>query len=98
MTNEKIYQMDFAKIYQLLVDKAVRKGRTKQEVDEVTCWLTGYSQNELERMQNEPLAYAAFFADAGNPLFGQAGGRAGERKIDGENTPSVAHQLDPNQI
>ena len=41
MTNEKIYQMDFAKIYQLLVDKAVRKGRTKQEVDEVTCWLTG---------------------------------------------------------
>ncbi len=65
MTNEKIYQMDFAKIYQLLVDKAVRKGGT---------------------------------ANAGNPLFGQAGGRAGERKIDGENTPSVAHQLDPNQI
>lgn len=64
MTNEKIYQMDFAKIYQLLVDKAVRKGRTKQEVDEVTCWLTGYSQNELERMQNEPLAYAAFFQNA----------------------------------
>ena len=36
----------------------------EKEVDEVTCWLTGYSQNELERMQNEPLAYAAFFQNA----------------------------------
>ena len=33
MSNEKVYQMDFAKIYQLLVDKALRKNRTKEEVD-----------------------------------------------------------------
>lgn len=39
MDNEKVYQMDFAKIYQLLVNKATKKGRTKAEVDEVIHWL-----------------------------------------------------------
>lgn len=48
--NEKVYAMNFAKIYPLLVNKAARKGRTKDEVDEVTCWLTGYSQTELENL------------------------------------------------
>ena len=48
MDNEKVYAMTFAKIYPLLVNKAVRKGRTKAEVDEIIRWLTGYSQNDLE--------------------------------------------------
>ena len=64
MNNDKVFQMNFGKIYGLLLDKATRKGRKKAEVDEIICWLTGYSQNELERMQNEPLAYAAFFQNA----------------------------------
>lgn len=50
MDNEKVYAMSFAKIYPLLVNKAVRKGRTKDEVDEVACWLTGYSQTDLENL------------------------------------------------
>ena len=40
--------MSFAKVYPLYVAKAVRKGRTKAEVDEIIQWLTGYSQKELE--------------------------------------------------
>ena len=48
MNNEKVYKMEFSKIYSLLVNKAVRKGRTKDEVDEIIRWLTGYNQAELE--------------------------------------------------
>lgn len=50
MENEKVYKMEFSKIYPLLVNKAVRKGRTKEEVDEIIRWLTGYSQKELEEL------------------------------------------------
>ena len=39
-SNEKIYSMSFAKVYPLYVSKAERKGRTKQEVDEIILWLT----------------------------------------------------------
>lgn len=45
LNNDKVYAMSFTKIYPLLVNKAVRKGRTKDEVDEVVCWLTGYSRS-----------------------------------------------------
>ena len=48
MQKEKVYQMSVAKVYPLLVNKAVRKGRTKEDVDEIIRWLTGYSQQELE--------------------------------------------------
>ena len=64
MTNEKVYQMDFNKVYQLLVSKAVKKGRTKDEVDQVTCWLTGYSRAELEGMAEKPVSYGDFFRNA----------------------------------
>ena len=42
MENEKVYAMSFAKIYPLLVNKAVRKGWTAEEVNQVITWLTGY--------------------------------------------------------
>ncbi len=64
MGNEKIYQMDFSKVYHLLVSKAERKGRTRQEVDQVICWLTGYSQPQLEGMLERPVPYGDFFRDA----------------------------------
>ncbi len=64
MGNEKIYQMDFSKVYHLLVNKAERKGRTRQEVDEVIRWLTGYSQTELEGMLERTVPYGDFFRDA----------------------------------
>lgn len=64
MGNEKIYQMDFFKVYHLLVSKAEKKGRTRQEVDEVIRWLTGYNQPELEKMQERPVTYGDFFLNA----------------------------------
>ena len=64
MGNEKIYQMDFSKVYHLLVSKAEKKGRTRQEVDEVIRWLTGYGQSELEEMLEKTVAYGDFFRDA----------------------------------
>ncbi len=67
MDYEKVYQMDFAKIYHLLVGKAEKKGRTRQEVDEVIRWLTGYGQVELEEMLAKQLTYGDFFRNAPNP-------------------------------
>ncbi len=64
MSNEKVYQMEFSKIYKLLVQKAVKKGRTKEEVDEVIRWLTGYSQEELEDLNDKKTAYGDFFLNA----------------------------------
>lgn len=64
MENDKIYRMEFAKIYPLLTAKAEKKSRTKQEVDEVIRWLTGYSQEELEEMLEKPVAYGDFFRNA----------------------------------
>lgn len=60
MQKEKIYQMSVAKVYPLLVNKAVRKGRTKEDVDEIIRWLTGYSQQELEHQLEQSVSYEAF--------------------------------------
>ena len=48
MKNEKVYSMSFAKVYPLLVNKAVRKDRTTDEVDQVIQWLTGYDSDRLK--------------------------------------------------
>ena len=67
MENNKVYGMDFTKIYQLLLNKAMKKGRTKEEADEVIRWLTGYSQAELESMQGQNISYGDFFRNAPKP-------------------------------
>ncbi len=64
MNNHRVFQMDFGKIYGLLLDKAVKKGRTKDEVDEVICWLTGYSTAELEESCSASVHYGDFFRNA----------------------------------
>ena len=66
MDAEKVYQMSFSKIYPLLVNKALKKGRQKEEVDEIICWLTGYSHDEIDAMTENPITYAAFFENAPN--------------------------------
>lgn len=48
MMKPKIFTMKFAKIYPLLVQKAEKKGRTKEEVDTVILWLTGYDEEGLQ--------------------------------------------------
>lgn len=64
MTSEKVYKMEFSKIYQLLADKAMKKGRTKEEVDTVIRWLTGYSQKQLEEIIEKSMPYGEFFQNA----------------------------------
>ena len=48
MGNEKIFAMKLSKVYPLLVAKAERKGRTREEVYQVTCWLTGYTTKQID--------------------------------------------------
>ena len=64
MQKEKVYQMSVAKVYPLLVNKAVRKGRSKEDVDEIIRWLTGYSQQELAPKLEQSVSYEAFFQNA----------------------------------
>ena len=67
MGNEKVYAMSFAKVYPLLVNKAERKGRTKQEVDQVTSWLTGYTPEQIDGFVESSITYGTFFRNA--PLY-----------------------------
>ena len=64
MENSKVFGMKFSKIYPLLVQKAERKNRTKQEVDEIICWLTGYDQAGIEKQLQDDVDYQTFFEQA----------------------------------
>ena len=64
MADERIYRMLFAKVYPMLIAKAERKGRTRDEVDEITSWLTGYAKEQLPAMLESDLTYADFFLQA----------------------------------
>lgn len=64
MSTHPIFKMAFAKVYPLYVQKAVRKNRTKEEVNEVIRWLTGYDQAGLERQIAQGHDFEAFFAQA----------------------------------
>ena len=64
MKKHRIYTMSFASVYPHYVTKAEKKGRTKAEVDEIVCWLTGYSQKSLEAQLEAETDFETFFADA----------------------------------
>lgn len=64
LENHRIYKMSVASVYPYYVAKAEKKGRTKAEVDEIICWLTGYSQNELETELKKETDFETFFAQA----------------------------------
>ena len=64
MKAQKIFEMPFAAVYPAYVKKAERRGRTKQEVDSVICWLTGYDQVGLMRQIKEKVDIQTFFAQA----------------------------------
>ncbi|REJ31849.1 MAG: DUF2200 domain-containing protein [Bacillota bacterium] len=64
MGTHRIYRMPVAKAYPHYVTKAEKKGRTKEEVDTIIRWLTGYSQEELERQLEEGTDFETFFARA----------------------------------
>src|SRR4051812_19087979 len=60
----KIYKTSFASIYPYYVQKAERKNRTKQEVDDIICWLTGYDRAGLEIQLQSHIDFETFFAQA----------------------------------
>lgn len=64
MTEHKIYQMSAATIYDLYIAKAERKGRTKEEVDDIIRWFTGYSQDQLAAHLEQKTAFAPFLMEA----------------------------------
>ncbi|MBI4748097.1 MAG: DUF2200 domain-containing protein [Acidobacteria bacterium] len=64
MSENRVFRMKFAKVYPLYVQKAERKSRTKEEVDQVICWLTGYDQAGLQRQIEQETDLETFFAQA----------------------------------
>lgn len=64
MTKHRIYTTSFASVYPHYVAKAEKKGRTKAEVDEIICWLTGYSRKEFEAHLKRQTDFETFFAEA----------------------------------
>ena len=66
MENNKIYSMSFNKVYSLLIAKAERKGKNKEDVYELTAWLLGYRKDKIESMYNSDISYGDFFLNAIN--------------------------------
>jgi hypothetical protein len=64
MEKHRIYKMSFASVYPLYIAKAEKKGRTKQEVDQVIAWLTGYDAKELAARLKNKTDFETFFAEA----------------------------------
>ncbi|KIO63534.1 hypothetical protein B4064_3159 [Caldibacillus thermoamylovorans] len=64
MTKHKIYTMSVAKVYPHYISKSEKKGRTKSEVNGIICWLTGYSQEQLEEQLEKQTDFETFFAEA----------------------------------
>lgn len=64
MENDKVFAMEFSKVYPLLVKKAERKNRTQQEVNEIIYWLTGYNEQELNQLLKNNVDYKTFFENA----------------------------------
>lgn len=64
MAKHRIYTMSFASVYPLYVAKAEKKGRSRQEVDEIIHWLTGYDRDELSHVLEAGTDIETFFAQA----------------------------------
>lgn len=67
MTKHRIYTTSLASAYPYYVAKAEKKDRTKAEVDEIICWLTGYSQEELKAQLEKQTDFETFFREAPQP-------------------------------
>ena len=64
MDNTRVYRMSFASVYPLYIKKAERKGRTKEEVDAIIFWLTGYDKQTLQKQIDRKTDFETFFAQA----------------------------------
>ncbi|EFR95318.1 conserved hypothetical protein, partial [Listeria innocua FSL J1-023] len=64
MKKPKIYTMSFASVYPLYIQKVEKKNRTKEEVDEIIFWLTGYDQASLQKAIDQEIDFETFFEQA----------------------------------
>jgi hypothetical protein len=64
MNTERIYKLLFSSVYPLYIQKAEKKGRTKEEVDEIICWLTGYNKKNLQDQIDKKSDFQTFFEQA----------------------------------
>lgn len=62
--NSRVFKMPFASVYPHYIQKAEKKGRTKAELDQVIYWLTGYNQQDLQKLLDEKTDFENFFARA----------------------------------
>ena len=87
--NHRVFKMSFASVYPHYVQKAEKKGREKDEVDEVICWLTGYSREALATQIKEKKDFEAFFSEAPalNPNAGKITGTICGHRIEEIENP-----------
>ena len=64
MPKNRVFAMKFSGVYPLYIQKAERKGRTKEEVDQIIFWLTGYDQEGLQQQIDQKTDFETFFAQA----------------------------------
>jgi hypothetical protein len=62
--NTRVYRMSFASVYPHYIQKVEKKGRTKDEVDEIIFWLTGYDKQEFQQHLGNKTDFETFFAQA----------------------------------
>ena len=62
--DERIAKMSFASVYPLYLAKVEKKGRTKEELDQVITWLTGFNNGKLQDLINEKVTFETFFGQA----------------------------------
>lgn len=60
----RVYRMKFSGVYPMYIQKAEKKGRTKEEVDEIIFWLTGYNKQTLQEQIDRKTDFETFFAEA----------------------------------
>ena len=64
MDNTRVFKMSFAGVYPHYIQKAEKKGRTKEELDAIICWLTGYTPQALQQQIDMRIDFETFFAQA----------------------------------
>lgn len=64
MKNHKVFKMSFASVYPHYITKVEKKGRSKEELDKVICWLTGYDRQGLQQQIDKKTDFETFFAQA----------------------------------
>ena len=62
--NERVYRYSFASVYPHYLKKTETKGRSKEELDTIICWLTGYTQKQLQQQIDKKVDLETFFAEA----------------------------------